>query len=106
MGLLVLSLTNNLWQVIPVLIIQQMFFMAVMTTNNTVLQSITPDSMRGRVMGLYMIDIGMQPLGGVLAGVIATFYSVSIAWVTGAVIGLIAVALVTIFAPSFRRLQI
>ena len=52
--------------------VQQLFFILVMTTNNSILQSVTPDYMRGRVMGIYMLDIGMQPLGGVVAGVLAT----------------------------------
>ncbi|MEX2431084.1 MAG: MFS transporter [Dehalococcoidia bacterium] len=105
-GMLGLSQTDVLWQVIPLLMFQQVFFMTVMMTNNTVLQTITPDSMRGRVMGVYMMDIGMQPLGGLIAGLIATAYSVSVAWVFGATVGLLVMVLVAIFAPSFRRLEL
>ncbi len=88
------------------LVVQQMFFIMVMTTNNTILQSVTPDFMRGRVMGIYMLDVGMQPLGGVVAGVLATYYGVSFSWLVGGATGLVAVVVVTLLAPSFRRLQL
>ena len=88
------------------LVVQQMFFIMVMTTNNTILQSVTPDYLRGRVMGIYMLDVGMQPLGGVIAGILATYYGVSFSWLVGGATGLVAVIIVTLMAPSFRRLRL
>ncbi|MEX2599371.1 MAG: MFS transporter [Dehalococcoidia bacterium] len=105
-GMLAVSQATTMWVAVPILVVQQAFFMVVMTTNNTVLQTITPDHMRGRVMGVYMVDVGMQPLGGVLAGVIATFYGVPLAWVVGATIGLVFTICVAILAPAFRRLEV
>jgi hypothetical protein len=42
-----------------------------MTTNNTLLQILTPDEFRGRVMGLYLLDQGLLPLGSLFAGAVA-----------------------------------
>ena len=104
-ALLVLSQVGVWWVAWLILVAQQMFFIMVMTTNNTILQTVTPDRMRGRVMGIYMLDVGLQPLGGVVAGVLATYYGVSFAWAVGGASGLVLVALITLIAPSFRRLR-
>ena len=105
-SMLVLSQVDALWQASVLLVAQQAFFMVIMTTNNTIIQSTTPDYMRGRVMGVYMLDIGMQPLGGVVAGLLATWYGVPIAWVVGSVTGIGVVLLIALLAPSYRRLRI
>tara|TARA_B100000029_G_C17543318_1_gene947504 strand:- start:1377 stop:1886 length:510 start_codon:yes stop_codon:yes gene_type:complete len=105
-SLVLLSYVNS-WQLAwIILVIQQLFFIMVMTTNNTILQSVTPDHLRGRVMGIFMLDVGMQPIGGVVAGLLATYYGVSVAWAVGGFMGIILVALIALIAPSFRKLQI
>ncbi len=105
-ALIALSQAQLWWVAWLVLVVQQMFFIMVMTTNNSILQSVTPDYMRGRVMGIYMLDVGMQPVGGVVAGVLATYYGVSFSWLCGGVAGLVAVIAVAVLAPSFRRLTV
>ncbi len=40
--------------------------------NQTILQLLVPSQMRGRVLGVYMLDRGLMPLGSLLAGVMAT----------------------------------
>ena len=106
LAVLALSQVGIWWQAWGILVVQQLFFIMVMTTNNTILQSVTPDYMRGRVMGIYMLDVGMQPLGGVVAGILAEGYGVSVAWVLGGSVGLTLVTLVTLIAPSFRRVRL
>jgi MFS family permease len=105
-GLMGLSFTSVLWASMVVMAVQQFCFITVMTTDNTILQSITPDHMRGRVMGVYMLDIGLQPLGGVTAGIIAEMVSVQAAWFTGGAIGLAACIGVALIAPGFRALRV
>jgi predicted MFS family arabinose efflux permease len=106
LALLLLSQVTVLWLAVAVLAIQQMFFMSIMMTNNTIIQSTTPDELRGRVMGVYMLDIGFQPLGGVFAGFIVATYSVSTAWMSGALVGLAGILILAIAAPSYRRFQL
>ena len=105
-ALMALSQAELWWVAWLVLVVQQMFFIMVMTTNNSILQGVTPDYMRGRVMGIYMLDVGMQPLGGVVAGALTTYGGVSFAWLLGGTTGLVAVLLVAVFATSFRRLTL
>ena len=106
LAVLALSQTDVWWVAWGILVVQQLFFIMVMTTNNSILQTVTPDYMRGRVMGIYMVDIGLQPFGGVIAGLIAASFGVSIAWLMGGSAGLVLVVLITVAAPSFRRLRL
>lgn len=105
-ALLALSQTDVWWVAWGILVVQQLFFIMVMTTNNSILQTVTPDYMRGRVMGIYMVDIGLQPLGGVAAGFIAAGFGVSVAWLLGGAVGMVLVVLIAVAAPSFRRLRL
>ena len=106
LAVLALSQTDLWWVAWGILVVQQLFFIMVMTTNNSILQTVTPDYMRGRVMGIYMVDMGLQPLGGVVAGLIAASFGVSVAWLMGGSVGLVLVVLITVAAPSFRRLRL
>ena len=49
--------------------------MVYLTTNQTILQLIVPDELRGRVMGIYMLSQGMMPLGGLIGGGLAAAIS-------------------------------
>lgn len=38
------------------------------TINQTLVQTLSPDTLRGRILGIYMLDRGIRPLGGFLMG--------------------------------------
>lgn len=40
--------------------------------NQTIIQLLVPSHMRGRVLGVYLLDRGLMPLGSLLAGLLAT----------------------------------
>jgi MFS family permease len=42
--------------------------MVARTINQTLVQLLSPDELRGRILGVYMLDRGMKPLGGFLMG--------------------------------------
>lgn len=48
--------------------------MAYLTTNQTLLQLTIPDELRGRVMGIYMLNQGLLPLGSLFAGTLADVF--------------------------------
>jgi MFS family permease len=59
---------------------------------NTTLQLVTPDALRGRVMGLYaQVFAGMTPFGSLLVGTIAEHVGVRVACALGGLSGLVAV---------------
>jgi len=74
------------------------------TVNQTLLQSAIDDDMRARVMGLYMMEVGMQPLGSVPMGALAEVIGAPIAvGAAGAILALVAVW-AWVFRPIVRRL--
>ena len=73
------------------------------STSNTVLQTIVPDEMRGRVMGVWSLVFGaMIPLGSLEAGAVAHWLGTPFALAFGAFICAVS-ALVTLFVIRRRE---
>jgi len=72
---------------------------------NTMLQLMVPDELRGRVMSVYMLDMGLMPLGSLVAGAIAdaTTASFTVA-LMGALCSLMILG-IAIKSPGVRRLE-
>ncbi len=72
--------------------------MLYMTTNNTMMQSIIPDRMRGRVMSVLMMEFGLTPLGALGAGALAEKAGAPLALVSmgGAIIVIMLAAVATL----------
>ena len=64
-------------------------------------QGLIPDSLRGRVTGIYMMAWGFIPFGGLLAGTLASIFSVQIATFIG---GLILFFCVCVSFFSFKKM--
>jgi len=76
--------------------------MGYMTTNMTLIQLAAPDELRGRVLGVYMLNQGLLPLGSLLAGTIAAAFGVMNAILSmGVAVALLALA----FASRARSLH-
>lgn len=74
-----------------------------MAACNTLLQTITTENMRGRVMSLYMMAfMGTAPLGSLLAGIVADRYGAPIALLAG---GLSCIAGAIVFARQLPRMR-
>ena len=76
-----------------------MFIVASMTF----VQLAVPDGLRGRVMGIYSICFSLIPLGGLLAGVVASVTSPPFAGALNAGVLLAIVALVAVLQPAVRQ---
>jgi MFS family permease len=71
-SLVAFSLSRSLWLSVVLLVPTGYGFMVQMAASNTLLQSMSPDAMRGRVMAVYsMMLMGMTPIGALLAGALA-----------------------------------
>ena len=75
-----------------------------MATNNTLLQINTEDRMRGRVMSLYMMTIGLLPIAVLPASAIAESLGGPVAIGAGGAILLIFTLAMTLLRPTLRRL--
>ena len=79
--------------------------MVVMTVNNTSIQLIIPDELRGRVMSVMMMTWGLMPLGAVPAGIAAQSVGVRPVVVAGALLSMAAVLVIFRIMPAFRSLD-
>jgi predicted MFS family arabinose efflux permease len=71
----------------------------------TLLQTTSPDSLRGRVMGLYNIAFGgMTPFGALQAGIVANAFGATVAIALGGVVCLSRAIWLLVRAPAIRRL--
>jgi MFS family permease len=72
-ALILFSFSTYLWVSVPLLFFAGIGLMSHMVVSNTVLQTITEDSKRGRVMSFYtMAFMGMATFGTLLGGTIAS----------------------------------
>ncbi|MFZ1982494.1 MAG: MFS transporter [Smithella sp.] len=68
-GLIMFSLSKNLWISLALLLIVGWGMMVQMASSNTLLQVLVDDDKRGRIMAFYaMAFMGMVPFGSLLAG--------------------------------------
>ncbi len=71
-ALFAFSFSTSLWLALPALYCVGLGMMLTAASTNTVLQTIVPDELRGRVASLYVMSfIGMSPLGALAAGWVA-----------------------------------
>ena len=71
---------------------------------NTILQTRTPDHLRGRVMSLQtMVFIGFMPLGQMLLGLVGAFAGIGNALVLGGVIVALVAAYAAIRVSGLRE---
>jgi len=103
--LILFSRTTSFPLALLVLVGAGAFQIVFMTTTNTMLQLLVPDALRGRVMSLYMLDRGLQPVGSLLAGV--TAHAIG-APATVASMGSVVILLALLVAwrvPALRRIE-
>jgi len=72
---------------------------------NALLQTLAPDDLRGRVMGVFsMMFLGFAPFGSFQAGLIAQHLGAPAALVIGSAVMSLTVALILILRPEIRNL--
>jgi MFS family permease len=72
LALAAFSLSRALWLSLPLMLLTGMAMMVQMAASNTLLQTITDEDKRGRVMSFYaMAFFGTAPLGSLMAGALA-----------------------------------
>ncbi len=75
-------------------------------TTNALLQSLVPDALRGRVMGVYVfMFLGMTPIGSLQAGTLARWLGAPTALALGAATLLGIIALVWSQVPELREVK-
>jgi MFS family permease len=105
-ALILFAFNKNLYLAVLLLALVGFGIVLYFSTSNTVLQSIVPDEMRGRVMGIWaLIFGGMIPLGSLEAGLLADLIGTPSTMAIGALICALA-AFVTLHVIRKREAQL
>ena len=103
-ALIVFSFSTSLWIALPALYFTGMGLMLTAASTNTVLQSIVPDELRGRVASLYVMSfIGAAPLGALATGWIAERAGPPATLAACGAFALLAAAVYASVFPAIRR---
>jgi MFS family permease len=91
------------WLSTLVLVLVGFSMMMQMTASNTLIQSMVPDRLRGRVMSVYsMMFMGMAPLGAFSAGAVAHKFGAPLTLAIGGAACIAGSALFSVELPEFR----
>lgn len=102
-ALIVFGQSRMTWLSCVVLLGAGYAMMVQMSSSNTLIQSMVPNHLRGRVMSLYTATfMGMAPLGALLSGTLAQHVGVRYTVAIGGVACIVAGALFGMVLPSLR----
>lgn len=105
LSLVFFSQSSVLWMAMSFTLLGGLFQVSYRSQNQTILQISTPSEFRGRVLGVFLLDKGLVPLGSLLAGVLASLLGGPLAvTIMGLSCFLLALG-VGIFVPSVRKLN-
>lgn len=102
-SLVLFALSRFFWLSVVLLVPTGYALMLQMGATNTLLQSMTPDHMRGRVMALYtMMFMGMAPFGALLAGAAAHRFGAPASVAASGLLCIVAAIFYGRQLPAFR----
>ena len=102
-SLILFAFSRNLWLSVLLLLPVGFCMMLQMASSNTLIQTMVPDHLRGRVMAVYsMMFMGMAPFGAFFAGALADRLGAPVTVAMGAVAALGGAALFYLRLPNFR----
>lgn len=100
----VFGLTRNLWLGLLFLALAGAADTVSMVFRTTMLQAATPDAMRGRLQGVFIVVVAGGPrLGDFIAGTVGEFTAPTVAVTGGGVLCVVAVALLALRWRKFAR---
>jgi MFS family permease len=103
LSLVAFSASRFFWLSAALLVLCGFFMMMQMAASNTLLQVLTPDSLRGRVMAAYsMMFMGMAPFGALGAGATAERLGAPMAVAVGGAVAIVGGLLFAARLPGLR----
>ncbi len=104
-GLLLFSLSTNLYLSLPLIAVVGFAQMSYMNNNQTILQLSVPDHMRGRVTSLFMLNMALMPLSAIFFGIFTDAFGAPKTVTAAAVTVLVVALLISIFVPAVRKMR-
>ncbi|OGP94924.1 MAG: MFS transporter [Deltaproteobacteria bacterium RBG_16_54_18] len=103
-SLILFSLSRSFWLSAALLVPVGFCMMVQMAASNTMVQSMVPDKLRGRVMAVHsMMFMGMAPFGALLAGALAHHLSAPITVTLGGAVCIVGAAVFWSRWPLLRH---
>lgn len=103
-SLILFSLSHSFWLSAALLLPVGFSVMVEMASSNTLIQSLVPDALRGRVMAVYsMMFMGMAPFGSLLAGALAHHLGAPVTVALGGIVCIVGAAVFGLYVPAFRQ---
>ena len=102
-GLIAFSFSRSLWLSTLLLIPVGYCMMLEMSSSNTLIQSMTPDALRGRVMAVYsMMFMGMAPFGAFFGGALAERWGAPYTVMIGGMAAILGALVFARYLPLIR----
>jgi MFS family permease len=103
-GLVLFSFARSLWEALLLLPFVGGGMMVEMAATNTILQTVTADHLRGRVMAFYtMAFLGTAPIGSLIAGIAAEHIGAPLTITLGGAACLVGAGWLAVRLPSIRE---
>ena len=90
---------------LPLIFIAEIGVTVFMTLNNTAIQLLIPDAIRGRVMALLMMSFGLTPLGTLPMAALAERYGAPIAVASAAALMLVLTGIFFGYSKNLRKID-
>lgn len=103
-ALIIFALSRTLWIALPAIFMIGFGAMMTAASTNTVIQSIVPDELRGRVASLYVMSfLGIAPIGALTTGWVAERWGPPLALAACGIGALLAASAYASQLPAIRR---
>ena len=103
-AILVNSMVTQYWMALLLMIVLGIGDSGRRTLNSSLLMEHTDDNYRGRVMGIYMMNFGLIPVGVIPLGFVAEFAGVQMAFACAGALLILSSLAVTLSTDKIRRL--
>jgi MFS family permease len=104
LSLIIFSVSKNLWLSLSMMLISGLGMIIHIASTNTILQTITEDDKRGRVMSFFtMAFMGMSPFGNLMAGALANSIGASNTVLISGGICILGTIIFSLKLPSIRK---
>ncbi len=104
--LVLFSRSPVLWLAATFILLGGLFNSGFTTQNQTIIQTLAPARLRGRVVGIYLLDRALMPFGSLLAGVLANYLGGPWAVTVMGLSCVLVVVGIRVFAPGIWHLNL
>ena len=105
LSLIIFSVSKNLWLSLSMMLISGLGMLIHIASTNTILQTITEDDKRGRIMSFWtMAFMGMSPFGNLMAGALANSIGASNTVLISGGICILGAVIFSIKLPLIRKI--